>query len=365
MDGWGVRPAGPGNAISLAETPVFDRLVAEYPHGVLEASGGRGLPPGQMGNSEVGHLNIGAGRVVYQDLTRINRRHRGRQLLRATACCARPAPRPRAGAAALHLMGLVSDGGVHSRPGPPRGAAASWPARAGVERRRRPRLPRRPRHAAARAPRATSPSVAGVHGPASASGRYGVDQRPLLRHGPRQALGPGRAGLRRAGARRGLHRGRLRRRRSTPPTRAARTTSSCARRSSRPSTDVARRATATCHLLQLPPRPGPRAHARFIERGFAGFDRGAAPAGRRLRHHDRSTRRSSRCRSPSRRSSPRTCSPTCSPSTACTQLHIAETEKYAHVTFFFNGGARRRRGGGARAGAQPARRAHLRPQAAR
>ena len=59
--------------MSLADTPVFDRLLAEYPHGVLDASGPAvGLPPGQMGNSEVGHLNIGAGRVVYQDLTRIS-----------------------------------------------------------------------------------------------------------------------------------------------------------------------------------------------------------------------------------------------------------------------------------------------------
>ena len=73
MDGWGVAPPGPDNAVSLADTPVFDRLLAEYPHGVLDASGPAvGLPPGQMGNSEVGHLNIGAGRVVYQDLTRIN-----------------------------------------------------------------------------------------------------------------------------------------------------------------------------------------------------------------------------------------------------------------------------------------------------
>ena len=74
LDGWGCAPPGPGNAITLADTPVFDRLEAEDPHGALEASGPAvGLPPGQMGNSEVGHLNIGAGRVVYQDLTRITK----------------------------------------------------------------------------------------------------------------------------------------------------------------------------------------------------------------------------------------------------------------------------------------------------
>ncbi len=74
LDGWGCAPAGPGNAISLARTPVWDALWARYPHVLLEASGEAvGLPAGVMGNSEVGHLTIGAGRVIYQDLSRINR----------------------------------------------------------------------------------------------------------------------------------------------------------------------------------------------------------------------------------------------------------------------------------------------------
>jgi 2,3-bisphosphoglycerate-independent phosphoglycerate mutase len=74
LDGWGIAPAGPGNAVEQAETPVFDRLRAEYPHTELAASGPAvGLPPGQMGNSEVGHLTIGSGRVLYQDLMRVNR----------------------------------------------------------------------------------------------------------------------------------------------------------------------------------------------------------------------------------------------------------------------------------------------------
>ena len=114
MDGWGVAPPGPDNAVSLADTPVFDRLLAEYPHGVLDASGPAvGLPPGQMGNSEVGHLNIGAGRVVYQDLTRINLAiedgsfFQNRVLRQA---CAKAAGR----GSRLHLMGLVSGGGVHA-----------------------------------------------------------------------------------------------------------------------------------------------------------------------------------------------------------------------------------------------------------
>ncbi len=114
LDGWGCAPAGPGNAVSLAATPVFDGLLAACPHGTLEASGPAvGLPPGQMGNSEVGHLNIGAGRVVYQDLTRISKAiadgdfFANRVLKQA---CAKAAGR----GSTLHLLGLVSGGGVHS-----------------------------------------------------------------------------------------------------------------------------------------------------------------------------------------------------------------------------------------------------------
>ncbi len=73
LDGWGLAPAGPGNAVSLARTPVFDELWDAYPHTTLTACGRAvGLPEGQMGNSEVGHLNLGAGAVVRQDLTRID-----------------------------------------------------------------------------------------------------------------------------------------------------------------------------------------------------------------------------------------------------------------------------------------------------
>jgi len=112
MDGWGVAPPGPGNAISLARTPVMDRLTREFPSGTLAASGEAvGLPPGQMGNSEVGHLTIGAGRVVYQDLTRITKAIADGSFFRNPVlreACARARGRR------LHLMGLVSDGGVHS-----------------------------------------------------------------------------------------------------------------------------------------------------------------------------------------------------------------------------------------------------------
>ena len=74
LDGWGCAPAGPGNAVELADTRVFDDLWARYPHTTLKASGEAvGLPEGQMGNSEVGHLTIGSGRVLDQDFQRVNR----------------------------------------------------------------------------------------------------------------------------------------------------------------------------------------------------------------------------------------------------------------------------------------------------
>jgi 2,3-bisphosphoglycerate-independent phosphoglycerate mutase len=110
LDGWGCAPAGPGNAVSLAETPVFDRLWSEYPHTTLDASGeAAGLPPGQMGNSEVGHLTIGAGRRLYQDLMRVNKSIEDGSLF-ANATLRAAFDRGRR----VHLLGLVSQGGVHS-----------------------------------------------------------------------------------------------------------------------------------------------------------------------------------------------------------------------------------------------------------
>jgi 2,3-bisphosphoglycerate-independent phosphoglycerate mutase len=114
MDGYGLAPAGPGNAISLARTPSLDALFATSPWAPLACSGlAVGLPVGQMGNSEVGHLNIGAGRVVYQELTRINLAISDgsffdNEVLAGAIDAAVAASR------AVHLMGLVSDGGVHS-----------------------------------------------------------------------------------------------------------------------------------------------------------------------------------------------------------------------------------------------------------
>ena len=114
LDGWGCAPAGPGNAVELAETPVFDRLWREYPHTTLKASGEAvGLPEGQMGNSEVGHLTIGSGRVLFQDLQRVNVAIRDGSLFENPALIG-AFERARERGGDVHLLGLVSHGGVHS-----------------------------------------------------------------------------------------------------------------------------------------------------------------------------------------------------------------------------------------------------------
>ncbi|MDP9134607.1 MAG: 2,3-bisphosphoglycerate-independent phosphoglycerate mutase [Actinomycetota bacterium] len=110
LDGWGLAEDGPGNAVSLADTPVFDALWERHDHTTLTACGEAvGLPPGQMGNSEVGHLNLGAGAIVPQDLLRIDKAVEDGSLAENEVIRAalREAPR-------VHLIGLVSDGGVHS-----------------------------------------------------------------------------------------------------------------------------------------------------------------------------------------------------------------------------------------------------------
>lgn len=114
MDGWGVNPSKDGNAIANASTPNLSRLARDYPFTTLETSGHAvGLPDGQMGNSEVGHLTIGAGRVIFQELTRIDKAIRDLELrVNETLCGLFKEVKARG--SALHLMGLVSDGGVHS-----------------------------------------------------------------------------------------------------------------------------------------------------------------------------------------------------------------------------------------------------------
>ncbi len=110
LDGWGLAPDGPGNAVALADTPVFDALWAEHAHTTLTAKGEAvGLPAGQMGNSEVGHLNLGAGAIVPQDLARIDK------AVADGSLAANETIRAALGASErVHLIGLVSEGGVHS-----------------------------------------------------------------------------------------------------------------------------------------------------------------------------------------------------------------------------------------------------------
>jgi 2,3-bisphosphoglycerate-independent phosphoglycerate mutase len=110
LDGWGIAPDGPGNAVSLADTPVFDELWDAYPHSQLIACGRAvGLPEGQMGNSEVGHMNLGAGAVVMQDLTRID------EAAKSGGFESNPVlSKAFSDAERVHMIGLVSDGGVHS-----------------------------------------------------------------------------------------------------------------------------------------------------------------------------------------------------------------------------------------------------------
>ena len=114
MDGWGINKDGSKDAISAAKTPGFDKLISEEPHTMIYADGEHvGLPEGQMGNSEVGHLNLGAGRIVYQELSRINKSIKdgdffeNEEFLNAIN-------HAKKNQSSLHLYGLVSDGGVHS-----------------------------------------------------------------------------------------------------------------------------------------------------------------------------------------------------------------------------------------------------------
>lgn len=114
LDGWGYAPASAANAISLARKPNYDRLLREYPNTLIHTSGRYvGLPDGQMGNSEVGHLNIGAGRIVYMDITKIDVMIENGEFF-SNPVLLEAVKNARSGGRQLHLCGLLSDGGVHS-----------------------------------------------------------------------------------------------------------------------------------------------------------------------------------------------------------------------------------------------------------
>ena len=114
LDGFGINPNKEVNAIAKAKTPHFDEIFKAYPHTELAASGlAVGLPEGQMGNSEVGHTNIGAGRVVFQELTRISQQAKSGEILKNPELV-KAMDNALENGKSLHLMGLLSDGGVHS-----------------------------------------------------------------------------------------------------------------------------------------------------------------------------------------------------------------------------------------------------------
>src|SRR5450755_3829951 len=115
LDGWGYRAETKANAIALARKPTYDRLLREYPNTLIHTSGPFvGLPEGQMGNSEVGHLNMGAGRIVHMDITRIDLMIRNGEFFQHPVLL-EAMKQARTGERRLHLFGLVSDGGVHSQ----------------------------------------------------------------------------------------------------------------------------------------------------------------------------------------------------------------------------------------------------------
>ena len=195
LDGWGIRAAEAGNAVALAATPNFDRWLRTRERAIVHSSGEHvGLTPGQMGNSEVGHLNLGAGRIVYQDISRIAK------AIAEGALADNPVLRSALGALKgsgkrLHLIGLLGSGGVHSH---------SDHLYALLEIARQNELD--PLLHLITDGRDT-PTQAGLGFCASCwtviaelgCGSRGDGQRPLLRHGPRPALGTHAASLRRHG----------------------------------------------------------------------------------------------------------------------------------------------------------------------
>src|SRR5947209_14875861 len=114
MDGWGINPRKEGNAIALARTPNIDRLARDWPHTAVKTSGAAvGLPEGQMGNSEVGHQNIGAGKRVLQDFTRVSEAIQDGSFFKNPALL-KAIKHVKKNSSRLHICGLLGDGGVHA-----------------------------------------------------------------------------------------------------------------------------------------------------------------------------------------------------------------------------------------------------------
>jgi 2,3-bisphosphoglycerate-independent phosphoglycerate mutase len=329
LDGWGIAPPGPGNAVELAQTPVFDRLWAEYPHTQIAASGRAvGLPDGQMGNSEVGHTNLGAGRVVRQDLVRIDDDIESGAIFEnpvlVEAC-----RRGRDGA--LHLLGLVSDGGVHSHVRHLR-ALQELAARQGVE------------HVFVHAfmdGRDTSPTggagyLEGVAGVATVSGRYYAMDRDRRWDRVQRAYdaivhGVGDRADDAVAAVRAKY--------------AAGETDEFIQPIviGDPALGRIRAGDAAIFFNFRPDRARELSWA-LTDPGFSGFDRGADPP---LPYYVQMTEYAEDIHAPvafPSESLHDVLAQTLS-GAGIAQVHAAETEKYAHVTYFFDGGSETRQRG--------------------
>ena len=347
LDGFGERAEKDGNAIRLARTPNFDRLYESYPWTLIGASGNDvGLPDGQMGNSEVGHLNLGAGRIVYQDIVRIDKAIKDGTFYRQPGADRKPVDGVKASGGTLHLFGLTSPGNVHASLEHAY-AVCELAKRRGLTQGRRGT---RSSTGATRRPSRRPATCAQVDGEARGDRRRraGLGGRALLRDGSRQALGAagdrledaharrGDAG-RRSGRRRreGLHGGARRQgghRRVRAAARCARGPTASRARSIKDGdacffynfrADRARQLTLALHAgdADFPhfdrgkPRPKLAAFATMTQYDAKVDVPAAFPPqslsmilGEVLSKH------------------------------GVSQLRTAETEKYAHVTYFFNGG---------------------------
>ena len=180
LDGWGYRAETKGNAIALARKPAYDELLRKFPNTLIHTSGPYvGLPEGQMGNSEVGHMNIGAGRIVHMDITRIDQLIANKQL-ESVPLFQQAMERGRE--KQLHFIGLLSDGGVHSHI-QHLFALLEMAKRTKSGKRFRALLHGRARHPAAQRPRLRAASAAENARIGRRRNRHAGG--PLLRHGPR------------------------------------------------------------------------------------------------------------------------------------------------------------------------------------
>nr|VUD33542.1 phosphoglyceromutase [Raoultella sp. NCTC 9187] len=192
LDGYGYREEQQDNAIYSAKTPVMDALWAKRPHLLIDASGLEvGLPDRQMGNSEVGHVNLGAGRIVYQDLTRLDVEIKERTFF-ANPVLTAAVDKATAAGKAVHIMGLMSPGGVHSHEDHIM-AMVELAAERGAEKIYLHAFPRRPRYSAAQCGKNAGEVRRQICRPRQRP--RGLYYRSLLRNGPRQPLGSRRAGV--------------------------------------------------------------------------------------------------------------------------------------------------------------------------